>query len=405
MGAQAVREAGPTTDLRAARQALLGIFLLNGVGIASWAAHVPTIKQKFALSDAALGGALLAVAVGSVGALLLGGHLVARFGSRAVLRTGAIGFCLILPLLLIAPALALLLVLLPGFGACIGAMEVAANVEAFRVEERYGRPIMSTFHALFSVGGLLGAAVAGLTLARGVPGVAHLVAIALGLAALTAWAAPRMLPADTEHYPAGSAIALPTGPLLGLGVLAFCCLVAEGAMADWSAVYLRDSLGTGPGFAAAGYAAFSVAMAVGRLSGDNLRTRMRAVPLIRISGAFAAIGLGVAVLSAHPLVTLVGFACVGLGLANIVPVLFTAAGRTPGTAVGTGVAAVASAGYFGFLVGPPVIGFVAQLTSLAGGLGLVAVLMALLALLANGAARADTPDYELGKPGRETAFD
>jgi len=396
MGVQAIREAGPTTDLRTARQALLGIFLLNGVGLASWAAHVPTVKQKFALNDAALGGALLAVAVGSVGALLLGGHLVARFGSRTVLIVGAIGFCLLLPLLLVTPTLALLLVLLACFGATIGAMEVAANVEAFRVEERYGRPIMSTFHALFSVGGLLGAAVAGLTLARGVPGVAHMAGIALGLVALTAWSAPRMLPADIERHPVGSAIALPTGPLLGLGVLAFCCLVAEGAMADWSAVYLRDSLGTGPGFAAAGYAAFSIAMAAGRLGGDNLRTRLRPVPLIRISGAFAAIGLGVAVLIAHPLVALVGFACVGLGLANIVPVLFAAAGRAPGTAVGTGVAAVASAGYFGFLVGPPVIGFVAQLTSLAGGLGLVTALLALLAFLANRAAIADVTGYDKG---------
>lgn len=394
MGVQAVRERGATTELRAARVALLGIFLLNGVGIASWAAHVPAVKQKFALSDAALGGALLAIAVGSVGALLLGGRLVAHFGSRAVLIVGAVGFCLILSLVLIAPTLALLIALLAGFGACIGAMEVAANVEAFRVEERYGRPIMSTFHALFSVGGLLGAAVAGLTLARGIPGAAHMAGIALGLLALTVWSAPRLLPADSARPPAGSAIALPIGPLLGLGVLAFCCLVAEGAMADWSAVYLRDSLGTGPGFAAAGYAAFSLAMAAGRFGGDNLRTRMRAVPLIRVSGAFAAIGLGLAVLIAHPLVALVGFACVGLGLANIVPVLFTAAGRTPGTAVGTGVAAVASAGYFGFLIGPPVIGFMAQATSLAGGLGLVTMLMALLALLAGNAAHADLPEYE-----------
>ena len=392
MVAGSVREAGPTAALRTARWALFGIFLLNGIGIASWAAHIPEIKRKFALSDAALGVALLAMAGGSVCALLFGGHLVARFGSRTVLIAGAIGFCPLLPLLLLAPALPLLLALLGCFGACIGAMEVASNVEAFRVEERYGRPIMSTFHALFSVGGLCGAAVAGLSLSQGIPGAAHMTAIALGLAALTAWGAPRMLPADAQSQAARSAIALPTGPLLGLGLLAFCCLVAEGAMADWSAVYLRDSLGTGPGYAAAGYAAFSVAMAIGRFGGDTLRARMHAVPLIRISGAFAAIGLGVAILIAHPLVALVGFACVGLGLANIVPVLFAAAGRTPGTAVGTGVAAVASAGYFGFLVGPPVIGFVAQITSLAGGLGVVTMLMALLALLAGGAAHADAPN-------------
>ena len=396
MGAKAIGEASPATELRATRRAVLGIFLLNGVGLASWAAYIPSIKQKFGFSDAALGVALLAVAASSVGALLFGGYLVARCGSRAVLLVGAVGFCVALSLLLLAPTLPLLLALLACFGACIGAMEVAANVQAFRVEERYGRPIMSTFHALFSVGGLLGAVVAGLALSRGLPSVAHMVGVALGLAALTILAAPHLLPADTADPACGSALALPTGPLLGLGLLAFCCLVAEGAMADWSAVYLRDSLGTGPGFAAAGYAAFSVAMAAGRFGGDALRARLRAVPLIRISGALAAVGLGVAVLAAQPLAALAGFACVGLGLANIVPVPFVAAGRTPGTAVGTGVAAVASAGYFGFLVGPPVIGFVAQATSLAGGLGLVALLMALLALLAQGAARADSVEHDEG---------
>ena len=179
-------------------------------------------------------------------------------------------------------------------------------------------------------------------------------------------------------------------------MLAFFCLVAEGAMADWSAVYLRDTLGTAPAFAATGYAAFSVAMATGRLVGDTLRAKLRAALLVRLSGALAAIGLGAALLTAHPLATLAGFACVGLGLANIVPILFTAAGRTPGGATGTNIAAVASAGYFGFLVGPPVIGFVAQLTTLAGGLGLVVILLALISLLAQLTARADA---STGSPG------
>ncbi len=382
-------ETGPAVDTRRARWALLAIFLLNGVGIASWAAHVPTIKQKFGLSEAVLGMALLAVAVGSVGALLFGGGLVARCGSRAVTIAGAFGFCAALPLLLLAPTFPLLLPVLALFGACIGAMEVAANVQALGIEERYRRPIMSTFHALFSVGGLLGAAGAGLALARGVAPAAHLIGVALGLAALTAAGMRHLLPAAAGERHAGPAIALPTGPLVGLSVLAFFCLVAEGAMADWSAVYLRDRLGADPGFAAAGYAAFSVAMAAGRFGGDALRARLRAVPLVRASGIIAAVGLGLALIVAQPLATLAGFACVGLGLANIVPVLFAAAGRTPGAAPGAGIAAVASVGYFGFLVGPPLIGFVAQLTSLAGGLGLVVVLLALIALLARGAASAD----------------
>jgi fucose permease len=375
--------------IEASRRALTAIFFLNGVGIATWAAHIPYVKQKFGLSEAVLGFALLAVAIGSVAALLFGGRLVARFGSRTVITVGATCFCVALPLLLLVPAFPLLIPILALFGASIGAMEVAANVQAFRLEEQYRRPIMSAFHAFFSIGGLVGAATAGLALGQGVGDVAHTIGVVLGLAVLTAVAMPYLLPIDPEEQHSSAAITLPFGPLLGLGVLAFFCLVAEGAMADWSAVYLRDSLGTTPAFAATGYAAFSIAMAAGRLVGDALRARLRAALLVRLSSAVAAVGLGAALLAGQPAGTLVGFACVGLGLANIVPILFTAAGRTPGVATGAGIAAVASAGYFGFLIGPPTIGFVAQLTSLAGGLGLVVVLLALITLLARPAVRAD----------------
>src|SRR4051794_15313142 len=156
----ALAEARLAPGAGASRRALLAIFFLNGAGIASWAAHIPYVKQKLALSDAVLGFALLVVAIGSIAALLFGGQLVARFGSRVVITVGAFGFCIALPSLLLAPSLPILLPILAVFGACIGAMEVAANVQAFRVEEQYGRPIMSTFHAFFSVGGLAGAGLA-----------------------------------------------------------------------------------------------------------------------------------------------------------------------------------------------------------------------------------------------------
>lgn len=376
-------------DIRRSRWAVLSIFLLNGVGIASWAAHIPFVKEKFGFSEAQLGLALLAIALGSVGTLLLGGRLVARLGSRAVTVGGAFAFCALLPLLLVVPSVALLVPVLILFGACIGAMEVAANVQALGVEELYKRPIMSSFHALFSVGGLLGAALAGWLLSRGVAPIVQMTGVALFLALLTAVMMRYLLASDPEHQSDAPAIALPTGPLLGLGVVGFFCLVAEGAMADWSAVYLRENLLTDAGFAAAGYAAFSLAMAAGRFSGDVLRARFHATPLVRASGALAALGLGVALLVGQPIATLIGFACVGLGLSNIVPILFSAAGRTPGVAPGTGIAAVATVGYFGFLVGPPLIGFIAHATSLTIGLGFVALLMALIALLANSAGRAD----------------
>lgn len=375
--------------LRATRMALSALFLLNGVGIASWAAHVPFIKQRFEFSDALLGFALLSMSLGSVVTLLGGGRLIARFGSRLVIIVAGFTFCLALALLMLVPVAPLLFLLLPIFGTSIGAMEVGINVQSVEVEKRYARPIMSTFHALFSVGGLLGAGIAALSLAREVLPSVHMGIIALVLVAIVLVGMPQLLRAEPSQGAGGTALALPRGPLLGLGMLAFFCLVAEGAMADWSAVYLRDRLGTDAAFAAAGYAAFSVAMAAGRFGGDALRARTGAVPLVRVSAALAALGLGVALLVAQPVAALLGFACVGLGLANIVPILFTAAGRTPGVASEVGIAAVVSFGYFGFLIGPPLIGFVAQVTSLSWGLALVALFIAIIALLAGGAGRAD----------------
>ena len=376
-------------DLRATRVALSALFLLNGVGIASWAAHVPYIKARFGFSDAVLGFALLSMSLGSVVTLLCGGLLIARFGSRAIVTVAALVFCVVLASLMLVPSAPLLFLLLPCFGACIGAMEVAINVQCVVVEARYARPIMSTFHALFSVGGLLGAGIAALSLALAVPPSVHMGLIAVVLLAIVVGSLPHLLRAEPSGAGGGPTLALPRGPLLGLGVLAFFCLVGEGAMADWSAVYLRDRLSTDAAFAAAGYAAFSVAMAVGRFGGDALRARTSAVILVRVSATLAAFGLGVALLVAQPIAGLLGFACVGLGLANIVPILFTAAGRTPGVTSEIGIAAVASFGYFGFLLGPPVIGFVAQATSLSWGLALVALFIALIALLAAQASQAE----------------
>ncbi len=373
----------PSIALRRARWATLGIFLTNGVVIASWVAHIPLIKQRFALSDGALGLTLLVIAIGSIASLLTTGGVIARVGSRMVNIVAVLLFCAILPLLLFVGSFPLLLVLLVLFGATIGAMEVAANVQAVAVEERYGRPIMSTFHALFSTGGLIGAGIASLLLSQQVDPMLHVVIVAVAMALLALATLRWLLPPEVDQMSDAPAIALPMGPLMGLGLLAFFGLVGEGAMADWSAVYLRDTLGTDAGFAAAGFAAYSLAMAVGRFSGDAIRTRFRSVALVRWSGILAAVGLSFGLLIGHPIAALLGFACVGIGLSNIVPVLFSAAGRTPGVASGTGIAAVATAGYFGFLAGPPLIGFVAQATNLTIGLGIVAVFTALIALMAH----------------------
>ncbi len=379
----------PSATTRAARRAVLGVFFINGAIIASWVTHNPLLKEKFGLTDAQLGLVLLSAAAGSVASLLLVGGVIARLGSRLVTSITTLAICVLLPFILLAPTVPVLVAVLVLFGMFNSAMDVAMNTQAVVVEEGYDRPIMSMFHALFSIGGLVGAGVGSLVLSLGMGALSHVLLVTLLMIGLGMILLRSLLPSDTQHGSDAPVIVLPTGPLLILGVLAFCGLVAEGAMTDWSAVYLRDTLGTTNSFAAAGFAAFSFAMAVGRMTGDELRRRLRAVPLVRLSGIVGAVGLGIALLLQHPLAALIGFACVGLGMANIVPVLFSAAGKTPNVPAATGIAAVATTGYFGFLAGPPLIGFLAHATNLGIGLGTVVLVCALIALFAHAARAAD----------------
>jgi MFS family permease len=257
------------------------------------------------------------------------------------------------------------------------------NTQAVAVEQRYRRPIMSTFHGVFSLGGLASSALAVAIVAAGVGTVAHLVTAGIVLGA-AAYVASRWLLPD-EGAPGGAhgpVFALPTGPLIPLGVVAFCVLLGEGAMADWSAVYLRNSLDTGAGYAAAGYAVFSSTMALGRLTGDRLTLRFGPAPLVRAGGSVVAIGLGLALILGQPAAALLGFACVGAGLSFIFPIVLSAAGRVRGVAAGSALAAVTAVGYTGFLAGPPLIGLVAQVTSLRLALSIVALLGATIAILA-----------------------
>jgi fucose permease len=365
-----------------ARWGVLAVFFVNGFALASWVTHVPFVKEKFQIDSGTLGLVLFAAAVGSVTGLSLAGRLVARFGSRQVTIVATIGICALLPLLLLVPTLPLLVAALAGFGMGLGAMDVAMNAQAVAVEARNGRPLMSSFHALFSLGGLAGAGIGSALLSLGVDPRAHLAGAAVALVVVSVLALPTLLPSSVDRASHEPGLAAPTGPLVGLGLLALFALLSEGAIGDWSAVYLRVGLGTDPGFAAAGFAAFSLTMTIGRLVGDSLRQRLRAVPILRLSGGVCAAGLGIALLAGHPIAALVGFGCVGFGLANVVPVLFSAAGNTPGIAPSAGIAAIATAGYCGFLIGPPLIGFVAQVTSLSVGMGVIVCFTGLIGLLA-----------------------
>ena len=370
--------------LRRARLAVVTIFFLNGVALASWFVRIPAIQGRLDLGEGLLGVALLGAAVGALVSMPLAGALASRFGSRRVVGTTA----LLLPLSIVLPALAPgLLSLVPAvavLGAANGALDVSMNSQAVAVEKGYGRPIMASFHAAFSFGGLAGASIGGLVASAGVEPLPHLAVAAALCAAAAAVAYRALLPAsaDAAADEGAPAFARPTRALLGLGVISFCVLLGEGAMSDWSAVYLDGTLGTGPGFAAAGYAAFSLAMAFGRLLGDGLAEHIGPVRLVQACGALAAFGLGVALFVGQPAFALLGFACAGAGFSVVFPAALSAAGRTEGMAAGPALAAVSTAGYTGFLVGPPTIGFVAELIGLGGALFIVVALSAAIVLSA-----------------------
>lgn len=356
---------------RSARWSVSAIFLVNGTVFSSWVPHIPLVQERLGLSEGGLGLALLGMALGAIVAMPLSGWLIGHIGSRRIVAVSTVAFCLALPLPVLAPSPVALVAALVLFGVCNGGMDVAMNAQAVAVETAYGKPIMSSFHGLFSVGGLVGAGLGGMALAAEWVPRDHVLLVTLCAALVGLLALRGLRTEDRDASDRSPTFVRPTGPLVGLGLLAFLVLMAEGAMADWSAVYLRNALATGPGLAAAGYAAFSLAMAVGRLTGDRFVARFGSVALARGSALLAAISLGTALLVGHPLAAIVGFGCLGLGLSNLIPLLFSAAGRTPGTSTGTGIAAVATLGYFGLLAGPPLIGFAAELITLPGALGLL----------------------------------
>ncbi len=369
-------------SLTRARWSVSTIFFINGAVLASWVPHIPAVKTQHALNDAQLGLVLLSMAVGSVLTLPAAGWLVGRFGSRRMTTLAIFTFCLVLPLPVISPTVFLLCLSLGFFGACNSTLDVAMNAQAVAVERSYQRAIMSSFHGLFSLGGLIGAALTGLAMSLGMSAAPHVVTTAVAAEMMAAFAVFRLLPSEPQREESGPTFVKPTGALLSLGALAFLGLLAEGSMADWSAVYLRHVLNTSAAVASTGFAAFSLMMAAGRFGGDALVNRFGPSLLLRGASLVAAGGLGLGVLIGEPLIAVVGFGLVGLGLANIIPVLFSTAGQVRGVPPGMALAAVASTGYFGFLAGPPLIGLVAKTTNLSMGLGLVSVCCALIAVSA-----------------------
>jgi len=356
--------------------ALAMLFLVDGVGFGTWAAHVPVFKQLLHLENGSLTFVLVSLIIGAIITMPVTGQLIAHYGSRRVIRIAAVIYVLMVALLAQASSLLLLIIFAGLFGAAKGAFDVVVNAQAITVEKHHGVPIMSFFQGCWSAGGLLGAGAASLMLQHGGTARTDLSLTAGVLILCSLWALPLLMnEAGRETVkPRGSAKFIwPNAALLRIAILAFFGLMAEGAIADWASVYLHSNVGVTLSLAAAGYAAYAIAMAAGRFSGDWLAQRFSGKNILHASGFLIAVGMGGALLAHSWWPAVCGLMLAGIGIANIVPVIWGVAGRDTRMGAGPAISAVTTIGYCGFLTGPPVIGSLAVLVGLRPAMGVIAL--------------------------------
>ena len=377
-----------TADRPEARLATRLAFLVAGFGVACWAPLVPFAKERLRVDDGAMGLLLLCLGLGSLSAMFLAGALSARFGSRPVILAGGFGLALLLPLLGVACSPVALGLTLFAFGAALGSLDVAMNIHAVEVERAAAKPLMSGFHALFSVGGFAGATAITFLLSANVRPFASTLLASLLMAIAMVLAAPRLL-----HAPRSSEaplIVAPHGIVLLLAALTMVMFLVEGAILEWSALLVTAKGLVGKAQGGFGYSIFAIAMTAGRLGGDFVTSRVGDRATLFWGGLATMAGFALLLAAPIPAVAMGGFLLIGLGASNIVPVLFRGAGAQRAMPAGLAVAAIATAGYAGSLVGPAAIGFIAKAAGLPVAFWLLAALVGAVVLSARAATAPQT---------------
>ncbi|TSA87769.1 MFS transporter [Deinococcus detaillensis] len=382
-----------------ARWATSAVFFANGMVMATWVVRVPSVQGALQLSPATVGIALLGMSVGSLLAMPQTGHLAARYGTRRVTVTAGVLMMLALILPFLAPNLWLLFAALSLLGAGNGVMDVAMNAQGVAVERWLAKPVMSSFHAAYSLGNLAGAGLGSLLLGWHLGSVSHALLITLSMSAVVLLAGAKLLPkradepdrepepdappeyAPSQAAPANSSSVNPSNPntlIWMLGLLCFLGMMGEGSLGDWSGLYSKQVLSLSGAALGAAYTAFTLAMTVGRVFGDGWRSRYGDQRVVMTGALLSGAGLCAGLLTLNPSLMVLGSLVFGLGVANVVPVLYGTVGKV---LAGHGIARVATIGYAGFLTGPPLIGFVSQLSSLRWGMTLIALSLLLVGLL------------------------
>ncbi len=364
------------------RTAVSTFFFINGFIYANWTARIPEVQVFFDISNTGLGTLLLTMALGALLAMPFSGWLTTLYGTRNVTIFTGVFFCLVAPFLVFSSEIMLVAPMFFILGLSTGAMDVAMNGQAVFVERLYKKPIMSSFHALFSIGMATGAGAGALFAKFSVSLFLHFSLVAFG-GLLSLIAASFYLIKDkpekkSSKEESGSRFVLPAKAILPLGIIAFCGMTGEGAMADWSALFMHKIVGKDEAFSALAFGTFAAAMTLGRIFGDYFTASFGARKLLIYDSLLAVLGLGLAILFPFTLTTLIGFFFIGLGLSTVVPIVYSRAGNTTGVNPSVGIAMATSIGYAGFFVGPPTIGFLADLFDLRIGLLFVLLLFVVM---------------------------
>lgn len=355
------------------------IFFIAGFATASWAAIVPFVKANTGANDATLGLLLLCFGVGALIAMPLTGAIAAKFGCRKLMVASTIAFCLLLPLLPAISHIGILIVGLLLFGVCIGLTDCAMNIQAVIVDKASEKPIISGFHGYYSVGGIVGAGAMSAILLIGTPPIAAAIIISLVSLLLLSISFKGFL--SYANAPTGPLIAIPKGIVLVIGIICFAIFLAEGTVLDWSAVFLIEHHGLEESLGGLGFAAFATTMTIGRLTGDKIVMRVGSARVVFWGALLACIGFMIAVLSPYLSIAIIGYALVGAGCSNIVPVMFSSIGKQNTMPEALAVPAVSTLGYLGILAGPAAIGFVAFQFTLATALLTIAALLVIIAFV------------------------
>ena len=357
------------------------VFLFNSFLFGNWVTRIPDVKQQLGLNDADLGLALLAAPFGAMLIMPISGWIIARFSLGRVVFVSSL-FHLAAPILLsTAPSFYFLAAALFYFGLTNALMDIAMNAAAAATEKKMAKPIMSTCHGMWSLGAMIGSGLGSIYVGLKIDVAIHLAPLSVLVLIIVALLAKPINGYSEEISSDDKVFAWPNLSLLGLAFIGFCILLSEGAIADWSAVYMSETLQSNAFMTGLAFSGFSALMALGRFSGDNLIPKFGARYIALFGAVISFLGLGLTLIIADPYFSVLGFSITGLGYSCLVPVLFSSAAREPGYTAGTGIAAVTTLGYTGFLVGPPAIGFISEAFSLTAGLALVVILSGACAIL------------------------